>query len=160
MQSVWENSDHETIRRDLAKLDACPTGAMRLLLRGSSTPDISALSDNEVLRQVARQIERGTICAVQCDCASAVIKFLSVPSDDYALEASKNSATKNTWVEVVLVDADGEPVANEEYKLTLVDGRVLTGRLNDEGYVRVRNIDAGTCQLTFPNLAASTWKAA
>lgn len=65
-----------------------------------------------------------------------------------------------TWIEIELVDTNGEPVPNEPYSLTLPDGVVRPGRLNGKGLVRITGIPAGNCEVTFPGLDGREWKPA
>jgi type VI secretion system secreted protein VgrG len=60
-------------------------------------------------------------------------------------------------VEIELTDEEGNPVAGEKYKITLPDGSVKTGTLDQNGYARVAGIDPGTCEVTFPNLDKDAW---
>jgi hypothetical protein len=65
--------------------------------------------------------------------------------------------TEKTWIEIELVDDDGKPVRYERYKLTLPDGSVKWGRLDDSGKARVERLQAGNCQLTFPDRDQKVW---
>lgn len=69
----------------------------------------------------------------------------------------QNAATK-TFIEIELVDEEGNPVAGEDYEVKLPDGSVVDGSLDANGVARVSGIDPGTCQITFPNLDTSAWK--
>jgi len=65
---------------------------------------------------------------------------------------------KKHYIEIKLVDDNGDPVPGEPYKITLPDGTtVADGTLDDKGFARVDNIDPGTCQVTFPNLDKDSW---
>jgi hypothetical protein len=66
---------------------------------------------------------------------------------------------KPHWIEIKLVDTEGNPVPGEKYKITLPDGStVAEGTLDGKGFARVDGIDPGTCKVTFPNLDESVWK--
>lgn len=66
---------------------------------------------------------------------------------------------KKSWIEVVLEDEKGNPVAGERYRVTLPDGATLAeGTTNSEGVARVTNIDPGNCKITFPELDQEAWK--
>lgn len=63
-----------------------------------------------------------------------------------------STRTVLTWIGIELVDADGNPVAGEEYEITLPDGSVRKGTLDDAGKAHERGIDPGTCAVRFPAL--------
>lgn len=65
-----------------------------------------------------------------------------------------------TWIEIELLDDSGQPVPAEAYQIELPDGRLVRGRLDSEGKARFRNIDSGTCQVSFPEIDASEWEPA
>jgi hypothetical protein len=66
-------------------------------------------------------------------------------------------APKKTWVEVQLLDLDGAPVPNERYRVTLPDGSIKEGQLDDDGWMRESNIDPGTCTIAFPDIHSEEW---
>jgi type VI secretion system secreted protein VgrG len=67
------------------------------------------------------------------------------------------SKDKTDWIEINLVDADGKPVPGERYQVTLPDGSVDEGTLDDKGHVRIDHIDSGTCKVTFPDRDQLAW---
>src|SRR5579871_1871366 len=67
------------------------------------------------------------------------------------------SDDKKHWIEIALVDDDGNPVPGQAYQLTLPTGKVLKGNLDSRGLARVDGIDPGTCKVTFPDLHKTTW---
>ena len=71
---------------------------------------------------------------------------------------SPENADKTHFIEITLVDQEGNPVAGEPYKVTLLDGSVADGTTDSQGYARVDNIDPGNHQVSFPQLDQSTWK--
>jgi hypothetical protein len=63
------------------------------------------------------------------------------------------------YVEIELLGEDDRPVPGEEYRITLPDGRVVTGQLNVLGKAYVPDIpDLGNCQITFPALDNEAWE--
>lgn len=64
---------------------------------------------------------------------------------------------RKSWVEIHLEDEDGNPVANQEYKIVAPDGSEYTGTLDENGLARVAGIDPGQCQITFPDLHQKEW---
>jgi hypothetical protein len=72
-------------------------------------------------------------------------------------EDSPSKKKKKSWIAIKLVDEDGKPVPGEEYCIILPDGSPMEGDLDKRGFAKVKGIDPGTCQITFPNLDKSTW---
>jgi len=73
-------------------------------------------------------------------------------------ETQEEKEQKKSWVEVSLKDQEGEPVPGERYQIKLPDGSVAEGTLNKEGFARVKGIDPGSCEITFPDVDRSAWE--
>ncbi|MGE5693622.1 MAG: hypothetical protein ACM3YF_07580 [Candidatus Zixiibacteriota bacterium] len=69
----------------------------------------------------------------------------------------KKDEEKSSWIEIELMDEDDQPVAGEKYKITLPDGSVAEGTLDQKGFVRIEGIDPGSCKVAFPNLDKDAW---
>ncbi|HXU67956.1 MAG TPA: PAAR domain-containing protein [Polyangia bacterium] len=63
----------------------------------------------------------------------------------------------DSWIEIELVDQDGNPVVDQPYEITTSDGKKLAGTTDGKGKARVNWIESGDCQVTFPGL--HDWKA-
>jgi hypothetical protein len=61
------------------------------------------------------------------------------------------------WIEIVLVDDEGAPVAGERYRVELPNGEIREGRLGVTGKARLSGIDPGRCKVTFPLREPSWW---
>ena len=59
---------------------------------------------------------------------------------------------KTHWIEIKLLDQDGNPIPSEAYLLTGPDGNAQNGSLDDQGFVRIEGLGPGTCSVAFPNL--------
>lgn len=66
----------------------------------------------------------------------------------------------SSWIEIEMVDENGQPVPGERYQITLPDGSVASGTLDEKGLARVEGIEPGTCQVTFSDLDEDAWEAA
>jgi hypothetical protein len=62
------------------------------------------------------------------------------------------------WFEIELVDKDNKPIAGELYRITFADGKPIEGRLDEKGVARLKDINPGSCQITFPNLDKGAWE--
>jgi hypothetical protein len=98
-------------------------------------------------------------------CASAGPVGIESPAAEPQAPISKppkksSDAPVKTWVAVQLIDDRGDPVPNVPYKVTLPDGSVMTGSLDDQGAVRFDEIDPGECQVSFPEIHSKEWKPA
>ena len=56
------------------------------------------------------------------------------------------------YIELELVNQWGEPVPEEEYKVTLPDGTVKEGKLDKDGRAVVKNVPPGKCTVEFKDL--------
>ena len=65
-------------------------------------------------------------------------------------------ATK-TWIEIVLIDDDGNPVPGVKYKMKLPDSSIQEGNLDNEGKSRVDAILPGQCMVSFPEIHGDEW---
>jgi type VI secretion system secreted protein VgrG len=65
---------------------------------------------------------------------------------------------EKSWIEIELVDEEDNPVPGEKYKVTLPNGKVAQGTLDQNGFAHIGGIDPGTCQITFPNLDKDAWE--
>ncbi len=72
-------------------------------------------------------------------------------------QTKEEKETKKSWIEIELVDEEDNPVPGERYQITLPDGSVAEGSLDEKGFARVDGIDPGTCQVTFPELDKDAW---
>ena len=70
----------------------------------------------------------------------------------------EKNKVKTHWIKIKLVDEAGQPVTGEQYKITLPDGSVDTGSLDEKGEAEIKGIDPGSCKITFPNLDKDAWE--
>ncbi len=66
-------------------------------------------------------------------------------------------ARSSTYIDLILVDDDGAPVAGAKYEVTTSDGRELQGSLDAQGRARVQGVGTGPCEVTFPEQPPDAW---
>jgi protein-disulfide isomerase len=65
---------------------------------------------------------------------------------------------KASWIEIELVGEDNQPIPGEKYRITLPDGSVAEGTLDEKGLARVEGFENGTCKVCFPELDQDAWE--
>ena len=63
-----------------------------------------------------------------------------------------------TWIEVKLLDAEGNPVRAKTCVITLPGGAVERRALDGNGTLRVDGVEPGTCMVSFPELDGNAWE--
>lgn len=76
-------------------------------------------------------------------------------SATFALDAKKD---QSFGLEIELCDEQGNPVPNEPYKVVLEDGTNLEGKLDDNGFKRIENLEKGSCRIIFPQRDKTWWE--
>jgi hypothetical protein len=123
-------------------------------------------TNGELLEMLARRMVAEGLQLVSCaDAYFAAIRATgSVASttaqttpreDQAAAQAAKEVAPgpeEKHWLEIELIDDDGNPVAGELYFIELPDGSTLSGTTDAEGRARIEDVDPGSAQVSFPNM--------
>ncbi|WP_437671190.1 hypothetical protein [Sorangium sp. So ce131] len=79
----------------------------------------------------------------------------TVPSE--RIPTGRPQEVGTTFIEIVLMDQAGVPVAGGRFRITLPDGTVREGRLATNGFVRIDGIEPGECEIEFPDLDGREW---
>src|SRR5664279_5165176 len=58
-------------------------------------------------------------------------------SEEQGAKETKKEEEKKSWIEIELVGEDDKPIPGEKYKITLPDGSVDQGTLDQNGLARV-----------------------
>ena len=72
-------------------------------------------------------------------------------------KATEKPKEKKVWVEIILVDMEGQPVPGVKYRITPPGGAPVEGTLNQYGQAGLYQIDPGSCKITFPDLDKDAW---
>lgn len=87
-------------------------------------------------------------------------KYGSVKATPFNAENVRDPTKETSWIEVELVGEDGKPIPGERYRVTLPDGSVAEGSLDQNGMARVEGFEPGSCKVTFPDLDQDAWEPA
>jgi hypothetical protein len=141
------------VRASLADVGALRV--MRRALARLTTADVTQWSDGDVAGGVARAIAARRVLAL------ALHRPVGAARQPATDEATPPPTRVRTWVSVSLVDdaSPPQPVPFEPFRLTLPNGSIYDGELDEQGRARVDGIDPGTCKITFPRLHGPDWRA-
>lgn len=81
-------------------------------------------------------------------CGTCIVRFPRNRDDELRLVVSRSK--EDHWIELHLLDEDGDPVKLAEYAVTLPDSSKRDGTLDVKGYARLEGIPEGVCRVTFP----------
>lgn len=62
-----------------------------------------------------------------------------------------------TWVGVEVVDDEGNPVPDTEYRIKLPDGSIQTGRTDAAGRAKIDGVTQGSVQIALPEIHGEEW---
>lgn len=82
---------------------------------------------------------------------------LYVKAAEPGTDQVKMAKEVKTWVEIEVVDMEGNPFSNKPYLCVLPDGRVQEGVLDHTGCVRFEGIDPGNCVFVLTDLDREAW---
>ncbi len=117
--------------------------------------------DPDVQRELAHRLVSGALHVVPLPAAEASVLALEVQEDEPKKAQPTPFKKKKTWIEILLVDEQEQPVADRRYRITLPDGvTVKEGRTDARGHARLEEIDPGTCKVSFPDMDRGVWRRA
>jgi type VI secretion system secreted protein VgrG len=85
-------------------------------------------------------------------------KYGTVQAKPHKPPAQEEKEVKTSWIEVELIDEEDQPIPGEIYEITLPDGTVASGSLDDKGLARVEGFEPGSCKISFPKLDQDAWE--
>lgn len=156
-------------RKDLLRLDRGSAAALlrsasggasmkkmrQLLAEGMPSAALTQLDDTGVLAQLAARIETGELVAFRRRGAQGIwTDRVVIVAEQEVTEAPPlvEENDEEHWLQIRLVDDEGNPVAGERYRVELPDGTVIEGNLDSNGQARVNDIDdPGSAVVTFPD---------
>ncbi|HEY7771930.1 MAG TPA: hypothetical protein VIC26_02025, partial [Marinagarivorans sp.] len=86
---------------------------------------------------------------------NSAASFSDLAAEDAPVRERTTPAPVLTYIEIQLLDDQGEPVANEPYWIKDPEGNEHTGTTDASGKARVDGIRNGSCQVAFPEIEGS-----
>jgi type VI secretion system secreted protein VgrG len=83
------------------------------------------------------------------------VAYSAQPQEDEPLDEEEQDTS---WVEIEMVDENGQPWPGEYYEVTLPDGKVKKGYLDSNGQAHVPLPDATVTQVSFARLDGRAWE--
>lgn len=90
---------------------------------------------------------------VPANCATAAGSETQEPPG----AGAESAAATGHWIELELVDKEGNPVPHERFRVVTPAGETIDGFLDSAGFARLAGLDPGQCTITFPDLDAGSW---
>lgn len=144
--------------------DPSALAALRQIVTDHGLLDrLHGVRDDEVLQHVSHLLEIGHLTAIECRPRPRLATASPVAEAPPELVAPPRAAEKKikTWIEIELIDEQGDPVPFERYAIVLPDGTKTGGSLDKKGLARIDEIDpGGTCQISFPDIDGREWEGA
>ena len=158
-EGLGRATDRVTLLRRLAAEPENRPQLRRFLTETESGLPVDRLDDAAVLAQTERALLGGRASLVEGPELPRLVGIDGDVADETPPPTSARAAQAAlTWIEIKLIGEDDKPIPGEAYRVELVDGSVQEGRLDAEGFVRIDQIDPGTCTVTFPALDEEAWK--
>lgn len=160
---LWRHEPGDAgVRVELRDLDAAAAFVRSLLHRSSAGPMLRRFLEQDAPSQLPRD-DREVIALLALRISSGAVRVRrhALPVLHTWSEAGESKpppaptvarSEPTTWIEIELVDMAGEPIRGERYWIELPDGTVREGRLNDKGRAYFDGLDAGECEIRWPDL--------
>lgn len=147
----------------LAELLADPLAAAVLRRHAADlSPGVLMRSDSDVLERVKRAIVSRRLALVPTEFLRPAHQGGSGQAkarDDFKEIDRPFKPTDTAWIEIQLVDEDGQPVCGQAYTIITPDGHTHRGYTDSLGTARITRIHPGACTVSFPDLDAGSWEA-
>ena len=112
------------------------------------------IDDGEVVHHLARRLARGHLLVERVPDFPLHGWDRETPESEPPPARAEKMATPDprTWIEIELLDEEGQPVPYERYWISLPDGAVREGMLDGNGRAHFGDLDPGQCEVRFPRL--------
>ncbi|WP_198263753.1 type VI secretion system Vgr family protein [sulfur-oxidizing endosymbiont of Gigantopelta aegis] len=91
-------------------------------------------------------------------CMLQTLEKAVVPDIIKNIIPNKPEKPKQTWLNVVIKDEDGEPVPNQKFIVKFNNGQIKKGKVNDKGYAHLEPVPEGKHQIELIDVDMREWK--
>ncbi len=88
---------------------------------------------------------------------------ITIGAQEFGADQESGILGFKDWIEIQLMDEDGNPLPDVEYETVYPDGTTKSGRLDEEGRVTLENVPPGSFNITYkdiyPDVEAATFEA-
>jgi hypothetical protein len=126
------------------------------LIAGISKEESQADPD-KILRQFATLLASGRYKILGSPIRGLRSGSAEQEPEERAEAAKAPQLSNKSWIEFNLRDDKGQPVPGEKYRITLPDASVQEGNLDAMGHAEYYGINAGMCEISFPDLEDDQW---
>ena len=171
-QATLAFAGHEHPPADLASAEKMAKGRMRKLAEGHVTVQVEMIGNAELLPGTKVKLDKfgpkvdGSyrVEQVRHDFARSGFSSwfratLTAKKKPPAASAKAEPTPDTTWLELKLVDAQGQAVPGQRYKVVTASGEQFEGTLDGRGQARLTGIPHGSNKVSFPDYAPE-WRRA
>jgi hypothetical protein len=119
---------------------------------------LNDLQDKDANAWLVQQLDQGWLYLRRTPRSELHVPLVPVSQEEEG--ESETPTEEDHFIEITVVDDDGNPVAGAAYSLKLPDRRILNGRTNQQGVIYIEGLDPGSCKLTLVGLDQTTWEQA
>ena len=156
---------HEHAPADVATAEAMAKGRLRKIAEGFVTAEVQMVGNPSVAPGAQIELEKmGANVDGSYRVERALHKFskhgyyvtfkavrTAKKQPAKSPPAARQQPSNATWLELELLDSQGQPVPFERYKVVTADGKEIEGKLDAEGRARLNGITPGSNNVSFPD---------
>jgi len=163
--STLSIAGHEHAPADVATAEAMAKGRLRTIAEGFVTAEVQMVGNPSVAPGAQIELEKmGANVDGSYRVERALHKFskhgyyvtfkavrTAKKQPAKSPPAARQQPSNATWLELELLDSQGQPVPFERYKVVTADGKEIEGKLDAEGRARLSGIPPGSNSVSFPD---------
>lgn len=153
--------------------DTIATGCVTVLIGGPATGGAGAIAPSQEAESAEAAGDSTTVSSESESAAASAPPLAPEGGDDQASTAAAEAERPEGegrlhprvgegihWIEIVLVDASGNPIPGESLHVRFPTGQLIEGVLDADGRCRIEGVEhPGECEISFPHIRPDDWEA-